>query len=263
MKVLLLRADDLRHRSLASILHASGFLAAEIIETKYSPYNINQSELIGQHFEARQQSELDFFGCNSIYKSNFPSLNIKNGKLNSTSVIKFIRRQKFDISITFGVSILNGELIQELRNNVLGIHLGLSPYYRGSATNFFPFVNSELGAVGYTFMHLNSGLDKGPIIHQGRAPIILGDSIHTIGNRNISKMFEDILRLIENHVDLKVSSNNNYSNGRLYSRKDFTEENLKKALKNLASGLIPKYLANIKNSQEKFPIIQYKFQRVI
>ncbi len=137
----------------------------------------------------------------------------------------------------------------------MGIHLGLSPYYRGSGTNFFPFVNSELAAVGYTLMHLNSQIDKGPIIHQGRAPIVLGDSIHTIGNRNIGFMFEDIIALLQCGVSLRESREQKVNKGKLYRRKDFSVESLIQANTNLDSGLVSKYLDNLEFEIEKFPII--------
>ena len=35
---------------------------------------------------------------------------------------------------------------------MINVHLGLSPYYKGSATNFWPFVNNELQFLGVTFM---------------------------------------------------------------------------------------------------------------
>ncbi len=261
MKVILLRADNLRHLALASILQSSGFLSAEVVEAKSESSRESESALISKHFEAREQSEKDFFGVHSQFVSKYPSLVIADSELNSSQVIEFVKRQEFELAITFGVSILQSDLIQALQNKILGIHLGLSPYYRGSGTNFFPFVNSELGAVGYTLMHLNLGIDKGPIVHQGRAPIVLGDSIHTIGNRNIAQMFEDILRLINENVDLKASGNLMFSSGKLYKRKDFTEESLRQALDNLTSGLIPQYLINDKRMQQQFPLIEYQFQR--
>jgi hypothetical protein len=261
MKVLLLRADSLRHQALASILQSSGFLTAEIVESKSLSSIKVPSSLITEHYKARLQSEEDFFKCYSNFNLGIPSLKIENGALNSLAVMEFVNHQTFDIAITFGVSILKNELIQILRNNILGIHLGLSPYYRGSGTNFFPFVNSELSAVGYTLMHLNLGIDKGPIVHQGRAPIVLGDSIHTIGNRNITLMFADILRILREDLNLKDSCHQISGNGKLYKRKDFTEESLKLALANLAEGLILKHLAEEINNHEKFPLVQYEFQK--
>jgi methionyl-tRNA formyltransferase len=64
----------------------------------------------------------------------------------------------------------------------------LSPYYRGSGTNFFPFVNNEPEYVGATFMYIDEGIDTGEIIHQIRPTIFLGDTIHHVGNRLIKEM---------------------------------------------------------------------------
>lgn len=163
----------------------------------------------------------------------------------------------FDIVITFGVSILSPPLINHVGRKILGIHLGLSPYYRGSGTNFFPFVNSEVAAVGYTLMHLDEGIDTGPIIHQGRAPVILGDSIHSIGNRNIQYMFTDIAKILESKLDWNFSSHKNKLPSKLYKRKDFTLESLKIAYKKIDSGLISRYIKNQNSELERFPIIEY------
>jgi folate-dependent phosphoribosylglycinamide formyltransferase PurN len=257
MKVLLLRANNLRHEALSSTLQAAGYLSAEIVESKATLTIQDSSVLISQHFMAREQSEKDFFQFLKLPPTIFPRLDIKFGELNSSQVLSFVKNVEFDIAITFGVSILKPALITELRNAVLGIHLGLSPYYRGSGTNFFPFVDSELAAIGYTLMHLNHEIDKGPIIHQGRAPIVLGDSIHTIGNRNISKMFEDIVELLRLNVNLSIAKNPLISNGKLYKRKDFTEDKLKNVLVNLDSGLISTYLSSQENFLNKYPIIQH------
>jgi hypothetical protein len=75
-------------------------------------------------------------------------------------------------------------------------------------------------------------------------------------------MFGDILRLMNEHVDLKASGNPQFSNGKLYKKKDFTEESLRQALVNIASGLIPQHLIEENLVQEQFPLIQYKFQRI-
>lgn len=257
MKVLLLRANNLRHEALSSTLQAGGYLSAEIVESKAALTIQNSSVLISQHFSAREQSEKDFFQFLKLPPVIFPRLDIKSGELNSDQVLSFVKNTEFDIAITFGVSILKPALITKLRNAVLGIHLGLSPYYRGSGTNFFPFVESELAAIGYTLMHLNHEIDKGPIIHQGRAPIVLGDSIHTIGNRNISNMFEDIVGLLRLNVDLSIARNPLMAQGKLYKREDFTEDKLKNVLANLDSGLIGTYLSSQENFLSKYPIIQF------
>ena len=257
-KVIVMRANNLRHRALSAFLSKHGYLSAEIIESKMAPLSSSfSSNLLDAHLSARAQSESDFFSFASDTKIRAPRIEIPSGELNSAQTFQFLDLLDFDLVITFGVSILSPQLINHVGRKILGIHLGLSPYYRGSGTNFFPFVNSEVAAVGYTLMHLDEGIDTGPIIHQGRAPVILGDSIHSIGNRNIQYMFTDIAKILGSQLDWKFSNQENNLPSKLYKRKDFTLESLKIAYKNIDSGLIPRYIENQNSELELFPIIEY------
>jgi len=47
--------------------------------------------------------------------------------------------------------------------------LGLSPYYLGSGTNYWPLVNEKPEFVVATFMHIDTDIDTEEIIHQIRA----------------------------------------------------------------------------------------------
>ena len=255
-KVLLMRANHLRHEALGSFLANHGYLSAEIIEKKSVSNTQFRTGIIESHMAAREQSEFDFFSPSISQAYKVPSIEISAGELNSHHVYSFLENIDFDLVITFGVSILSPHLIETLQGKILGIHLGLSPYYRGSGTNFFPFVNSELAAVGYTLMHLDEGIDTGPIIHQGRAPIVLGDSIHSIGNRNIRYMFLDIARILESNIDWNHTPQSSKSSGKLYRRKDFTVESLVIAYQNMNSGLVAHFIENKTSELKAFPIIQ-------
>lgn len=257
MKVILFRADQTRHKALAHLLNSKGCLIAQVIEQQSANLSPNSS-LVIEHFKAREQFEKDFFSDATSHNFvNVPVMTINSNLINSKDTIKFISQIDFDIAITFGVSILNSETIDALNNKILGIHLGLSPYYRGSGSNFFPFVNNELEAVGYTLMHLDKGVDTGQIVHQGRAPIVLGDSIHTIGNRNISLLFVDIIKLIESKFDFSISKPQILrDSNRYYRKKDFSEQSLITALENLNNGLVERYLSDASNMNSRYPIFR-------
>ena len=47
------------------------------------------------------------------------------------------------------------KLYPMILNKILNLHLGISPYYKGSGTNYFPLVNNEPQYVGATFMFLD------------------------------------------------------------------------------------------------------------
>jgi methionyl-tRNA formyltransferase len=257
VKVILFRADQTRHKALAHLLNSKGYLIAQVIEQQSENLSPNSS-LVTEHFKAREQFEKDFFSDATSHNFvNVPVITIRSNLINSKDTIKFISHIDFDIAITFGVSILNSETINALNDKILGIHLGLSPYYRGSGTNFFPFVNNELEAVGYTLMHLDKGTDTGQIVHQGRAPIVLGDSIHTIGNRNIRLLFVDIIKLIESKFDFSISKSQILrDSNRYYRKKDFSEQSLITALENLNNGLVERYLSDASNMNSRYPIFR-------
>jgi hypothetical protein len=155
---------------------------------------------------------------------------------------------------------LKDSWLEFFQKRILGIHLGISPYYRGSGTNFFPFVNNELGAVGYTLMNLNEGIDTGDIIHQSYANMIHGDSIHTIGTRLMRKMFSDIVKIthLENlEFEFDSAVRQPYvEDYKIYRKQDFTSINLELALKNISNQSIINFLENIDVERNKFPLVR-------
>ena len=95
--------------------------------------------------------------------------------------------------------------------------------------------------VGATFMHIDSGIDTGEIIHQIRADIFLGDSPHTIGNRLIKKMTRNYINLIVNFKHITKVKQPNVK-GKLYQNRDFDALACRKLYDNFNNGMIEKYL---------------------
>ena len=149
----------------------------------------NNYVLRTKHFINREQSEKDFFELfiDNVSDNSRPIFLLK-GDINSSSYIEAIIKAKPDLLVAYGCSIIKEPLVSAFKGRVLNIHLGLSPYYRGSGTNYWPLVNGEPEYVGATFMHLDSGIDTGEIIHQTRPRIIWGDTPAQIGNRLIADM---------------------------------------------------------------------------
>ena len=114
--------------------------------------------------------------------------------------------------------------------------------------------------VGTTFMYIDSGIDTGQIIHQIRARFNFSDNIHQVGNRLIKDSFIECLKLIKNFDKIKIIPQikmNNYKE-RYYKKKDFTEDSLKLAYKNISNGSIKAYLKNKDKIDLMFPIINNK-----
>tara|TARA_Y100000748_G_C15496178_1_gene488292 strand:+ start:253 stop:1074 length:822 start_codon:yes stop_codon:yes gene_type:complete len=204
--------------------------------------NQESSLLEYQHVEARTQSEEDFFRSsieNMVDKSN-PKF-IQKGSINDEEVVEEILAINPDLLVCYGSSLVKSKLLEVFDGNFLNVHLGLSPYYRGSGTNIWPMINNELDMVGVTFMFIDSGIDTGKIIHQIRADIFLGDSPHSIGNRLIKKMSDRYAQLIINFERLEAM-NQPVEEGKLYLKKDFDSIACRKLYDNFLNGIIEEYL---------------------
>jgi len=204
--------------------------------------DVRSSDIERFHVEARIQSEIDFFS-ESIFlledKSN--PIQIKKGDVNSPANVKILLDLKPDILVCYGSSIINSDLLQFFEGRFLNVHLGLSPYYRGSGTNVWPLINEEPFMVGATFMHLDAGIDTGKIIHQIRPDIFLGDSPHSIGNRLIRTMSEVYADIIANFEEL-ADEEQPEDRGVFYRNIDFDASACSKLYGNFRNGMIEHFL---------------------
>jgi folate-dependent phosphoribosylglycinamide formyltransferase PurN len=220
----------------------------------------NLDDLNEIHFDTRHNIEHDFFSdiINNIPdKSN--SEYIDKGDINTEKIVDEIYNLKPDLIITYGCSIIKPKLINLFHNKILNVHLGLSPYYFGSGTNFHALVNNEIYFFGYTFMYIDEGIDTGEIIHQARPDIFPFDNPHQIGNRLIKKMVNDFIKLVENFKSIeKIKSSNNYI-GKTYKRKDATIELTEKLYNNFKNNSVLEYLKSKDLFQKKYKLIEQDF----
>jgi phosphoribosylglycinamide formyltransferase-1 len=230
-------ADDSRFSVIASFCEGTErSLEARVFENK-------DSSLIEQeHVLARKQSEEDFFGetCRDLTDRSSP-IKIKKGEINDPKVVQSIMKQNPDLLVCYGSSLVKSELLQRFQGRFLNVHLGLSPYYRGSGTNVWPLINNEPHMVGATFMHIDAGIDTGRIIHQIRAEMLAGDSPHKIGNRLIGKMTGIYADIVFN-FDKLTDEVQPISKGLVYKMKDFDANACSKLYRNLETGMIERFL---------------------
>lgn len=261
MKIVILTGDEMRHEYFRlSVANDGRFkvLASycEGVEKSLQnrvKNNINSSPLEKFHVEARTQSEQDFFGdLISLMKDKSNPIKIPSGKINDEEVVAQIQLLDADLLVCYGSSLIKSTLLKTYENRFLNVHLGLSPYYRGSGTNVWPLINSEPHMVGATFMHIDEGIDTGNIIHQIRAEIFAGDSPHSIGNRLIKKMTHTYCDIIASFNKLTEEMQPK-SEGQLYFEKDFDSEACSRLYQNLCNDMIYKYISKANTSE--FPYI--------
>ncbi len=229
-----------------------------LIEEKEIKKKFKSSPLLKKHFKERNINEKHFFDY--FIKRNKEPKNIKFLKKNELNfnkkLINEIVKVKPDFIISYGCSIIKNKLINIFHKKFINIHLGLSPYYRGSGTNIWPIINNELQFIGTTFMFINRGIDTGKIIHQIRADIKKGDNLHQIGNQLIKKMSEETVKVILNLEKKTFGKINLNYKRKYYKRNDFDENHVKDLKKNFEKKL-SYYLKNRIKLINKYPI-KYK-----
>lgn len=245
-KIIILTSDSLRHTFVRKALALNPkieVLQSFCEKSSQHIYDFSTDSLQVRHLQMREQSERDFFASfvdltPDLSKSEF----IQKGEINTR--LEQIIALNPDLIIAYGCSIIKPPLIQSFRDKIINVHLGLSPYYRGAGTNYFPFLNNELQYVGATFMYMNEGIDTGEIIHQIQAQIFPNDSVHSVGNRLISKLPKYLTQIILNYENLvRIPQPQDIKSGKLYKNKDFTKQSLEKIYANLKAGMIESYLA--------------------
>lgn len=256
--IVILTGSELRHTYFRKALSLQGGIKTmrSYCETKPKPPTSQKNQ--DDHLIAREQVEQDFFGAVvALTDDQSEPVFIEAGDINAPNYIRDIIALKPDLIISYGCSIIKGDLLIHFDGRILNVHLGLSPYYRGTGTNFWPLVNNEPECVGATFMYMDRGIDTGNIIHQIRASIITGDGPHQIGNRLIRDLPFTFAWIIQNFDNLEpIAPPMKSCEGKLYRRKDFSPEATEQINTNFKNGMIKQYLNNKAAKDRAVPIVK-------
>ena len=180
---------------------------------------------------------------------------IAAGAINDASTIAEIEASAPDLLVAYGCSLVKGSLLDTFKGRFLNVHLGLSPYYRGSGTNFWPLVGGRPEYVGATFMHIDPGVDTGEVIDQIRARVVAGDSPHSLGNRLIADMFDRYVQIIRRFDALQpVEPFGDVGETRYFRQADFSAEAVRDLYRQFDDGLLDRYLDDQDSRDAAVPI---------
>lgn len=266
-RIVLLTGSELRHQFVRKRIAANpgiDVLRSYCEGTEKSLATLAHSKTPGTaerelaHLRARERTEEDFFRdfVDCVDDRSRP-VSIPKGEVNSPEVFDEISSLAPDLLVAYGCSIVKEPLLGRFAPRFLNVHLGLSPYYRGAGTNFWPFVNGEPEYAGITFMYIDAGVDTGEIIHQIRPRIYPGDTFHVIGNRLISDMARVYADIVVRYDDLvRVPQIPVPADEKVYKRKDFTDGAVELLLGRLQGGLIETYLREREERCRKVLIVE-------
>jgi folate-dependent phosphoribosylglycinamide formyltransferase PurN len=209
-----------------------------------------------KHFAERDTVEQRFFGL-SVAFPDTQLLEISHNTINTPTVFEWIQNQAPDLVLLYGSSIVKPPLLEAYESRIINLHLGLSPYYRGSGTNFWPLVNREPECVGATIHLTVLSVDAGALLGQIRPVPEINDRAHELGTKTIMVGFDIMPLVVSRYLDGRIKPlPQDLSNGRVYRRKDFNAAATLNMWKNFETGMMTEYLANFQARRQRFPIVE-------
>lgn len=124
-----------------------------------------RTDVMQEYFHHVIEAENILFGDVRFLPSNVRSMSLKAGDLNKSNIESITPALDSDYYIVFGSSFIKGDLLEFLvSKRAINIHMGISPYYRGSSCNFWALYDKKPDYVGATIHLLSKGLDSGDIL---------------------------------------------------------------------------------------------------
>jgi len=99
---------------------------------------------------------------------------------NNPDCLDLLRSIGPDVIAVYGTVMIKGPTLDMASQAMLNMHTGLSPYYRGSDTIFWPLHNEEPEYVGVTVHVLDRGIDSGAIVAVAKPAIEADDDEHSL-----------------------------------------------------------------------------------
>ena len=232
--ITLITSNQPRHVSLVNKL-------AEICDKLYvimecSTIFKKRTGIMKEYFSKVKKSEEKIFNKYN-FLSNVHILPISYNDVSKLNV-DFIKKINSEIFVVYGSSWIKGDICNFLeKNNTINIHLGISPYYRGSGTTFWPVYDKNYKYVGATIHKLVKKLDAGKIIYTVLPKIINCSNVFDF-TMSISDIAQKVLveKLKSRELwRINWESQDNKKEIRNCKNNDFTEEIAENFLKNIPS----------------------------
>lgn len=239
MKAAVLTSNAQRHAYYAQVVGQHFDLRAVIKEPKGDAYykkEQEESSLVAQHFQNLKKAEQTFFG-----QAKWPEVetrDVPKDEINDPKHVEWIKSRGVEVVFLFGTSILRDVWLDAFPDRIINIHLGLSPFYRGSATLFWPLANSHLECVGATIHLAEKRVDAGRILARVKPKLEVGDDYYAINYKTIRDTIEAMPNVAQRYLRGEAAPTvQNLEGGLLYKKKDFNEIELRKALDFVGAGL--------------------------
>jgi len=218
----------------------------EVMPTPPKGISDRDKDLFIKHFENRKKVEDEVYKNldSRQYAENHKTIFIQPHELNTPEMAKIVEDFDADMAFIFGVDMILSPVIEKLPKDKVNMHLGLSPWYKGGATLFWPFYFLQPQFAGTTFHQITEKPDAGELIHQCVPELAAGDTIHDVGAKCVIKARDDIAALFDHwkkHKGFKGKLQT--TTGRVWRSVDFHASHLRVIYEQFNDDIVDAYLS--------------------
>jgi|TARA_B100000767_G_C19771141_1_gene540079 methionyl-tRNA formyltransferase len=238
--IIFFSGNQLRHKFIADKLISKNYNLIWITmprerDITYKGKTSNSlKNLLNIHNKKRINAENKYFSnAGKIAKKKCKKIINLNKKLDDDKIIKKNFFQfKPKLFITYGcrkVDIIG--IKKNLKHHCYfwNLHAGLSPWYRGSITHFWPSYMLEPEFTGVTLHEITSDIDWGPVIDQTRPKLHKTDGVHDTSCKSILRFGNSLRNKIKKIFNSKhkIKGIPHKSQGRIWTNKMWSPKHLK------------------------------------
>jgi folate-dependent phosphoribosylglycinamide formyltransferase PurN len=207
------------------------------------------------HLAGRDRVERALLGEPSGF-AGYDLFDVGREGVNDAAVERWVSARSPDAVILYGASIVTAPLLERFAGRIINLHLGLSPYYRGSATNFWPLVHRVPECVGATIHLAVSRVDAGAILVQVRPDAAADDGPHELGTRALVAALDVLPETVSRYLDGSLAPvEQNLTVGRVCRTGDFNAGAVRTMHRHFETGMMTEYLRNAAERCARYPLV--------
>lgn len=209
MKVTLFTSNQPRHLHLIRRLAEVADSLFICVEARPSWQAAGREPELRDYFSHVVAAEKKLFGGLHFLPPKISSLVLSWGDVSDLDLNVLSQAFESDLMIVYGASYIKGAIAESLvEKKALNIHMGIAPYYRGSASNFWAFYDDKPEFVGATIHRLGKSLDGGDVLYhvfpkaEVDDPFILGMKAVRAAHESLVEKIKD--RSLERLIDQPI-----------------------------------------------------------
>jgi len=260
--IVLITSCQWRHHAGAFLLAKHFNLVGIISEERkglQSGKTAEEDAVIKEYDKECADKEKEYFGHAAVFPlSEEKILRVGYSQATTQESYKWIKDLNPDYIILFSAGIIRDPLLSEYTNRIINLHLGLTPYYRGSGNAFWPLALGEPEGLGATVHLVVPELDAGGILGQSRPDNVKEtDGPRDISNKNVRSGLELLARCIKGYADGIIMPQSQRTDiGRVFRLKEYNAQAILALKENFRNGMMRRYVEHKTERDARYPIIK-------